>query len=280
MADISARGRIPLLVGGTMLYFRALQRGLSSLPTADAQVRGRIEARAEREGWAILHAELARVDPQSAQRIHPNDPQRIQRALEVYELTGRALTEKPAIFVRMPASQVAHGQAIIRPPESERLDYEGEIAIVIGQGGRRIAEADAWSHIAGYSCYNDGSIRDWQNHTTQWTAGKNYWRTGGFGPWLVTADEIKPNQQMTLTTRLNGVELQRATTDMMIHSIPRQIAYISTFIPLLPGDVIVTGTPGGVGNKRTPQLFMKPGDTVEIEVDAVGILRNSVRDEV
>ncbi len=193
--------------------------------------------------------------------------------------TGRALTEMPAIFVRMPASQVAHGQAIVRPPESFRLDYEGEIAIVISEGGRRIQEADAWKHIAGYSCYNDGSIRDWQNHTTQWTAGKNYWRTGGFGPWLVTADEIAPNQKMTLTTKLNGVELQRATTDMMIHSIPRQIAYISSFIPLLPGDVIVTGTPGGVGNKRTPQLYMKDGDVVEIEVDAVGILRNSVKDE-
>ena len=193
--------------------------------------------------------------------------------------SGRALTEKPAIFVRMPASQVAHGQAIIRPPESERLDYEGEIAIVIGKGGRRISEADAWGHIAGYSCYNDGSIRDWQNHTTQWTAGKNYWHTGGFGPWLVTADEIAPNQKLTLTTRLNGVELQRASTDMMIHNIPRQIAYISSFIPLLPGDVIVTGTPGGVGNKRTPQLFMKPGDVVEIEVDAVGVLRNTVQDE-
>ncbi len=193
--------------------------------------------------------------------------------------TGRALTEMPAIFVRMPASQVAHGQAIMRPPESFRLDYEGEIAIVIGQGGRRISEADAWSHIAGYSCYNDGSVRDWQNHTTQWTAGKNYWRTGGFGPWMVTSDEIKPNQKLTLTTKLNGVELQRATTDMMIHNIPRQIAYISTFIPLLPGDVIVTGTPGGVGNKRTPQLYMKAGDVVEIEVDAVGILRNTVSDE-
>ena len=193
--------------------------------------------------------------------------------------TGRALTESPAIFVRMPASQVGHGQAIMRPPESFRLDYEGEIAIVIGTGGRRISEADAWGHIAGYSCYNDGSVRDWQNHTTQWTAGKNYWRTGGFGPWLVTADEIKPNQKLTLTTKLNGVELQRATTDMMIHNIPRQIAYISTFIPLLPGDVIVTGTPGGVGNKRTPQLYMKAGDVVEIEVDAVGILRNTVRDE-
>ncbi len=197
--------------------------------------------------------------------------------------TGRASTEMPAIFLRVPSSQVAHGQAIMRPPESHRLDYECEIAVVIGavagKSGRRIQEADAWNHIAGYSCYNDGSIRDWQNHTTQWTAGKNYWRTGGFGPWLVTADEIKPGQQLTVSTRLNGVELQKSHTDLMIHSIPQLIAYISSFTPLLPGDVIVTGTPGGVGNKRTPQLFMKAGDVVEIEVDAVGILRNTVRNE-
>ncbi|MFD0669385.1 fumarylacetoacetate hydrolase family protein [Ramlibacter sp. MAHUQ-53] len=193
--------------------------------------------------------------------------------------TGREITESPALFVRMPASQVGHGQDIVRPPESHRLDYEGEIAIVIGQGGRRISEADAWSHIAGYSCYNDGSIRDWQVATSQWTPGKNFWRTGGFGPWMVSADEIAPGQRMTLTTRLNGQVMQQATTDMMIHSIPRQIAYISTFIPLEPGDVIVTGTPGGVGNKRNPQVFMKPGDVVEIEVDAVGILRNGIRDE-
>lgn len=194
--------------------------------------------------------------------------------------TGRELTESPALFLRMSESQIGHGQNIVRPPESHRLDYEGEIAVVIGKGGRRISEADSWSHIAGYSCYNDGSIRDWQVSTTQWTAGKNFWRTGGFGPWMVTADEIKPDQKMTLITRLNGQELQRATTDMMIHSIPRQIAYISTFIPLEAGDVIVTGTPGGVGNKRTPQVFMKPGDVVEIEVDAVGILRNGIVDDV
>lgn len=193
--------------------------------------------------------------------------------------TGREITESPALFLRLNESQVAHGQDIIRPRESHRLDYEGEIAVIIGKGGRRISEADSWSHIAGYSCYNDGSIRDWQVATSQWTPGKNFYRTGGFGPWMVTSDEIKPDQQMTLTTRLNGQELQRATTDMMIHSIPRQIAYISTFIPLEPGDVIVTGTPGGVGNKRTPQLFMKPGDVVEIEVDVVGILRNGIRDE-
>lgn len=194
--------------------------------------------------------------------------------------TGRELTESPALFLRVSESQIGHGQNIVRPPESHRLDYEGEIAVIIGKGGRRISEADSWSHIAGYSCYNDGSVRDWQVSTTQWTAGKNFWRTGGFGPWMVTADEIKPDQKMTLITRLNGQELQRATTDMMIHSIPRQIAYISTFIPLEPGDVIVTGTPGGVGNKRTPQLFMKPGDVVEIEVDSVGILRNGIVDDV
>jgi 2-keto-4-pentenoate hydratase/2-oxohepta-3-ene-1,7-dioic acid hydratase in catechol pathway len=193
--------------------------------------------------------------------------------------TGREVTEKAAIFTRFPDSQVGHGQALVRPPESVRFDYEGEIAIVIGQGGRRIKEADAWNHIAGYSCYNEGSIRDWQNFTTQWIAGKNWWHSGAFGPWLVTSDEIKPNQKMTLTTKLNGTELQRATTDMMIHSIPSQIAYISTFTPLEAGDVIVTGTPGGVGNKRVPPIYMKAGDTVEIEVDAVGILRNTIRDE-
>jgi 2-keto-4-pentenoate hydratase/2-oxohepta-3-ene-1,7-dioic acid hydratase in catechol pathway len=193
--------------------------------------------------------------------------------------TGREITESPALFLRMNESQVAHGQDIIRPPESFKLDYEGEIAVVIGKGGRRISEADAWAHIAGYACYNDGSIRDWQTSTSQWTAGKNFYRTGGFGPWMVTADEIQPNQKMTLVTRLNGQEMQRATTDMMIHSIPRQIAYISAFIPLEPGDVIVTGTPGGIGNKRNPPVFMKQGDVVEIDVDVIGVLRNTIRDE-
>ncbi|MCC7038943.1 MAG: fumarylacetoacetate hydrolase family protein [Burkholderiales bacterium] len=193
--------------------------------------------------------------------------------------TGRQVTESPAIFIRVPSSQVAHGEAILRPLESERLDFEGEIAVVIGTGGRRIPEQLAWNHIAGYSCYNDGSIRDWQLATSQWTPGKNFFRTGAFGPWLVTSDEIPPNHLMTLTTRLNGREMQRTTTDRMIHSIPRQIAFISAFTPLAPGDVIVTGTPGGVGNKRTPPIFMKPGDTVEVEVDAIGVLRNSIADD-
>ncbi|VVD94684.1 fumarylacetoacetate hydrolase family protein [Pandoraea soli] len=193
--------------------------------------------------------------------------------------TQREVTEQPVIFMRLPASQVGHAQPMLRPPESQQFDYEGEIAVIIGRGGRRIAEADAWQHIAGYACYNDGSVRDWQRHTTQWGPGKNFYRTGAFGPWMVTRDEIAPNALMTLVTRLNGQEVQRATTEMLIHGIARQIAYLSTFTPLFAGDVIVTGTPGGVGAKRNPPLFMKPGDVVEVEVDRIGVLRNSIADE-
>ncbi len=193
--------------------------------------------------------------------------------------THREVTEQPVIFMRLPASQVGHARPMLRPPESQQFDYEGEIAVIIGRGGRRIAEADAWQHIAGYACYNDGSVRDWQRHTTQWGPGKNFYRTGAFGPWMVTRDEITPNTLMTLVTRLNGQEVQRATTEMLIHGIAKQIAYLSTFTPLFAGDVIVTGTPGGVGAKRNPPLFMKPGDVVEVEVDRIGVLRNSIADE-
>lgn len=194
--------------------------------------------------------------------------------------TQRQSTERPMIFMRVPASQVGHNQPMLRPAESEKFDYEGEIAIIIGKGGRRISEEESWDHIAGYACYNDGSIRDWQLHTAQWGPGKNFYRTGSFGPWMVTADEIPANAEMTLVTRLNGVELQRATTPQLIHSIPKLIAYISTFTPLSPGDVIVTGTPGGIGLKRTPPLFLKPGDVVEIEVDRIGTLVNTVENEL
>jgi 2-keto-4-pentenoate hydratase/2-oxohepta-3-ene-1,7-dioic acid hydratase in catechol pathway len=193
--------------------------------------------------------------------------------------TNREVTEQPTFFLRVADSQVGHEQAMVRPPESTQFDYEAEIAVVIGRPGRRIAEADAGKHVAGYACYNDGSVRDWQRHTSQWVPGKNFWRTGGFGPWMVTADEIPFDTVMTLTTRLNGVEMQRATTDMMIHSIARQIAYVSTIAPLEAGDVIVTGTPGGVGARRTPPVWMKAGDVCEIEVDRVGVLRNPIADE-
>lgn len=193
--------------------------------------------------------------------------------------TQREVTEQPTFFMRVADSQVGHGQGLLRPLESTQLDYEAEIAVIIGKPGRRIAEADAGQHVAGYACYNDGSIRDWQRHTTQWIPGKNFWRTGGFGPWMVTADEIPFGTVMTLLARLNGQEMQRATTQMMIHSIARQIAYASTVAPLQAGDVIVTGTPGGVGARRTPPVWMKAGDVIEVEIDKVGVLRNTIVDE-
>lgn len=193
--------------------------------------------------------------------------------------TKREKTEDPALFVRWADSQSGHNEPMLVPHESTHLDYEGEIAAIIGKGGRRIAEADAYSHVAGYAPYNDGSIRDLQWATTQWTTGKNFPTTGAFGPWMTTVDEVPADSVLTLITRLNGKEMQRATTQMMIHSIPRLIAFISNFTPLAPGDVIVTGTPGGVGGRKNPPLWMKDGDVCEIEIDRIGVLRNPIRNE-
>lgn len=193
--------------------------------------------------------------------------------------TAREKTEDPALFVRFADSQIGHNEAILVPKESTHLDYEGEIAVVIGKGGRRIAEADAYGHVWGFAPYNDASIRDLQWATTQWTTGKNFPTTGAFGPWMTTTDEVPADTVLTLITRLNGQEMQRATTQMMIHSIPRLIAFISNFTPLAPGDVIVTGTPGGVGGRKKPPLWMKHGDVCEIEIDKVGVLSNPIRNE-
>ena len=193
--------------------------------------------------------------------------------------TNRDKTENPALFLRVPGSQLGHRQPMPRPRESKMFDYEGEIAVIIGAGGRRIPESDAWRHIVGYACYNDGSVRDWQRHTLQWTAGKNFSRTGGFGPWMTTRGEIKDGEELTLETRLNGQVMQHATTEQMIHRIPRLINYISTFTSLEPGDVIVTGTPGGVGARRNPPLWMKAGDKVEVEVTKIGVLVNTIKAE-
>ena len=193
--------------------------------------------------------------------------------------TKRDNTENPALFVRFAESQVGHNQPIILPPESTHLDYECEIAVIIGKAGRRISEKDSWSHIAGYAPYNDGSVRDWQRHTIQWTAGKNFSKTGGFGPWMVTRDEIADDAELSIETRLNGTVMQHSTTKHMIFSIPVLIKYISTFISLQPGDVIVTGTPGGVGARREPPVWMKAGDKVEIELSQVGVLVNTIAKE-
>jgi 2-keto-4-pentenoate hydratase/2-oxohepta-3-ene-1,7-dioic acid hydratase in catechol pathway len=191
----------------------------------------------------------------------------------------RELSEYPPIFLRVWRSQVAHGKPIIRPKVSESLDWEGELAVIIGKGGRDIADADAWQHVAGYSVYNDASIREWQFHAKQIASGKNFESTGAFGPWMVTADEIEPGRQLKLETRLNGAVVQSSHTGHMIFPIPRLISYASTIFTLMPGDVIVTGTPAGVGWSKKPPLFMKPGDVVEVEIEAVGLLRNSIEQQ-
>lgn len=193
--------------------------------------------------------------------------------------TGRAEVSNPTIFTRFADSQTGHRTPILRPRETTKLDYEGELAIVIGKGGRRISAAEALGHIAGYSCYNDGSVRDWQAHTIQFTPGKNFPATGAFGPWLVTPDEFGEPGDQRIQTRLNGEVMQDAVLAQMIFPIPKLIEYCSTFTPLSPGDVIVTGTPGGVGAKRNPQVFMKPGDRVEVEIDGIGILSNDIADD-
>jgi 2-keto-4-pentenoate hydratase/2-oxohepta-3-ene-1,7-dioic acid hydratase in catechol pathway len=193
--------------------------------------------------------------------------------------TGRPKPDYPSIFTRYPDSVVAHGQAMIRPAASHKFDYEGELAVIIGKPGRHIAEADVWDHIAGYSCFNDGSIRDYQNHTTQFWPGKNFEGSGAFGPWIVTPDEAGDITAQTLTTRVAGnVEQHTPISDLAI-GIPELIAYASTVTTLKSGDVIATGTPGGVGNHRKPQLFLAPGMTVEVEISNVGTLTNSVEDE-
>jgi 2-keto-4-pentenoate hydratase/2-oxohepta-3-ene-1,7-dioic acid hydratase in catechol pathway len=187
--------------------------------------------------------------------------------------TGRPVSAFPAVFTRFADTQVAHGQDGWIPAESVEVDFEGELAVVIGRRGRRIGRDQALEHVAGYACYNDISVRDWQRHTTQFTPGKNFPRTGGFGPWLVTADEIPDPQSLELTTRINGHVMQQATTAQMIFRVADLIAYLSRFTPLSPGDVILTGTPGGVGVSRTPPVFLTAGDIVEIEISSIGTLR-------
>lgn len=190
--------------------------------------------------------------------------------------TGREKSDYPVLFPRFADCQVGHGQPMIKPKVSDAFDFEGELAVIIGKTGRYIAQADALDHIAGYSCYNDGSIRDYQRHTHQFMPGKNFPATGAFGPWMVTTDELSDPTTMTLVTRLNGEEMQRATTDTLTFSIPELIVYISEWTELHPGDVIVTGTPGGVGFARKPPIFMKEGDVIEVDISSIGILRNPI----
>lgn len=182
----------------------------------------------------------------------------------------------PTIFSRFPDSHVAHGQPLVKPFESKKFDYEGELAVIIGRSARRVSVESALDHVFGYSCYNDGSARDWQMHTPQWIPGKNFYHSGAVGPSIVTVDEVPEIGSAWLETRVNGEVRQRAQIDDMIFSIAELISYISTFTVLEPGDVIAAGTPGGVGLFMEPQTFLTSGDIVEVEVDGVGLLSNRV----
>jgi 2-keto-4-pentenoate hydratase/2-oxohepta-3-ene-1,7-dioic acid hydratase in catechol pathway len=245
---------------------------LKSVLAASALGEARKAAEGKRPDHRLAEVELRPVIPDAAKIICVGLNYHAHRD----ETGHRDPTAHPALFLRYADTQVGHGQPLVRPRNATNFDYEGELAVIIGKSARHVPAARALEYIAGYSCYHDGSLRDWQFHTTQWTPGKNFPASGAFGPWLVTTDELPDPSRLTLVTRLNGNEMQRATTDLMIFDVPTVIEYVTGFTELLPGDVIATGTPGGVGFKREPPVFMKPGDVAEVEISGIGILRNPV----
>ncbi|UTD25702.1 fumarylacetoacetate hydrolase family protein [Bradyrhizobium sp. WD16] len=190
---------------------------------------------------------------------------------------GNPIPDYPAIFLRALTSLIPHGAPLIVPDASDKLDYEAELAVIIGARARKVAEGDALSRVFGYSCFNDGSVRDYQRKSSQWTVGKNFDGTGAFGPHVTTADELPPGAtDLGIRTRLNGAVMQNGNTSDMIFSIARLIAIASEAMTLEPGDIIITGTPSGVGYARKPPVFLKAGDVCEIEIDGIGTLRNPV----
>ena len=193
---------------------------------------------------------------------------------------GITLEKNPVIFLRVPQSQTAHKQIIQKPKVSNHLDYEGEMAVIMGNAGKHIEPKNALKHIVGYSCYNESTVRDWQQHTKQFTMGKNFEKTGSFGPYMVLAEEISDYKKLTIQTRLNDKVMQEASLSQLIFDIPTLISYISKAMPWQAGDVLVTGTPGGVGFKRNPPVYMKDGDKIEVEITGVGILTNTIKDEI
>lgn len=276
-----------------LLSFIAGGKELFGAPSGDGVV-----ALNERTGYASLRAALAAGAVESlrdaAQDAKPDyslaevtfqpvipRPEKILCAGINYRAhaaeTGRDLPKQPSMFVRFADTLVGHDGTMIRPNVSDNFDYEGELAVVIGKAGRHIKAADALTHVAGYTCFADGSVRDFQKFSV--TSGKNFPGTGPLGPWLVTTDEIPDPSRLTLTTRLNGKEVQHSKTDLLIYSIPQIIAFCSDFTSLSAGDIIATGTPEGVGHHRKPPLWMKAGDVLEVEISGIGKLRTHVADE-
>ena len=196
-----------------------------------------------------------------------------------YPLGGEVkLPKQPVYFNKPPGSLVAHNEALVRPIASAQLDYEVELAVVIGRSGRHISESDALEHVAGYTILNDGSVRDWQRHGV--AAGKNFYRSGSCGPWIVTSDLLPDPSALSVTTRVNGEQRQHSGVNEMIFSVEELVAYMSQIMPLEPGDIIATGSPEGTGGSMEPQVWLSAGDQIEFEVPGIGLLKNSVVDEV
>lgn len=252
-------------------------RDLTELIRSDVLAPGRTIARAASADYPLSDVRLLSPAGRHARFfcIGVNYPERNEEYKD-----GSERPKYPSVFMRTHTSFSAHEEPILRPQESEQLDYEGEIALVIGTEGRRIAERDAWRHVAGLSLMNEGSVRDWLRHSKfNVTPGKNFERSGAVGPWLVSADEFRDGQEFHLTTRVNGEVRQDDTTTNLIFSFARLIAYLSSFMRLLPGDVIATGTPTGAGARFDPPKYLKAGDVVEVNVPGIGTLENRVVDD-
>lgn len=272
-----------LAVAGSEREFRGLHSDDANYPgSLDVLIRkghGALESAAEtlRAGDPVDLDEVTLLPPLAAPaKIICVGLNYVDHSLE----SGFTPPSYPTIFSRFTSSLIGANAPILRPKVSTQLDYEGEMVAVIGVGGRHIAEADALAHVAGYSIFNDASIRDFQMKAPQWTVGKNFDGTGAFGPYLVTADELPAGGKgLHIQTRLNGAVVQDATTSDMVFSVAKLISILSEAMSLSPGDIIVSGTPAGVGMARKPQLFMKDGDVCEIEIEGIGLLRNPVKDE-
>ena len=287
---MSAARLATFTVGGKMRYGAITAKGVVDLSARYGRwptLREVIEAGAlvelaeEAEGLAADFAvediayEIPIPSPEKIVCVGVNYPDRNEEYKD-----GQAAPSNPSLFIRFPRSFVGHGASLVRPPESPQLDYEGEIVIVIGKGGRRIAEANALGHIAALSLCNEGTIRDWVRHAKfNVTQGKNFDRTGSIGPWLVPFMDEAQIADIALSTRVNGELRQQDRTSRMIFSFRKIINYVSTFTTLVPGDMIVTGTPTGAGARFDPPIWLKPGDVIEVEADGIGVLRNSVVDE-
>lgn len=287
---MSAARLATFTVGGKTRYGAITDKGVVDLSARHAQwpsLREVIEAGAlrrlaeEADAFAAdfpldaIAYEIPVPSPEKIICVGVNYPDRNEEYKD-----GQAAPSNPSLFIRFPRSFVGHGRPLVRPSESPQLDYEGEIVIVIGKGGRRIAEADALGHIAALSLCNEGTIRDWVRHAKfNVTQGKNFDRTGSIGPWLVPFTDEAQIADIALTTRVNGEVRQQDRTGRMIFSFRKIINYISTFTTLAPGDVIVTGTPTGAGARFDPPIWLKPGDVIEVEADGIGLLSNGVVDE-